>query len=102
MNGLISVQFLMSVDKELPAALRILNRHGVPIIPLLVSTAIPILVLSLVGDVETLAHLYAIGVVGAMTINLGSTATDRSIKISMIVRLFMVISATVLLLIEIS
>jgi amino acid transporter len=102
LNGLISVQFLMSVDRELPSSLRILNRHGVPIVPLLLSTAIPVVVLLLVGNVESLSHLYAIGLVGAMTINLGSTATDRSIKIRGVVRLFMAISATVLLLIEIS
>lgn len=102
MNGLISVQFLMSVDKELPSSLRVLNKHGVPIVPLLISTGAPIVVLLLVMDVETLAHLYAIGVVGAMTINLGSSATDKSIKVSPIVRLFMSISAIVLFLIEIS
>jgi hypothetical protein len=102
LNGLISVQFLMSVDKELPSSLRILNSHGVPVVPLLVSTLVPIVVLLLVGNVEALSHLYAIGLVGAMTITLGSTATDKSIKIRTIVRLFMMISATVLLLIEIS
>jgi amino acid transporter len=102
LNGLISVQFLMSVDKELPSSLRILNSHGVPVVPLLVSTLVPIVVLLLVGNVEALSHLYAIGLVGAMTITLGSTATDKSIKIRTIVRLFMLISATVLLLIEIS
>ena len=102
LNGLISVQFLMSVDKELPSSLRILNSHGVPIIPLLISTGVPIVVLLLVGNVETLSHLYAIGLVGAMTINLGSTATDKSIKIKPVLRIFMMISATILLLIEIS
>ena len=102
LNGLISVQFLMSVDHELPSSLRILNRHGVPIVPLFVSTGVPIVVLLLVGDIETLAHLYAIGLVGAMTINLGSTATDKGINIGKVIRLFMAISASVLLLVEIS
>jgi len=102
MNGLISVQFLMSVDNELPSSLRILNSHGVPIVPLLVSTGLPIAVLLLVGDVETLAHLYAIGIVGAITIDLGANATDKSLKIGKTIRLFMLISASVLLLVEIS
>ncbi len=102
LNGLISVQFLMSVDRELPSSLRILNRHGVPIIPLVISTGMPILVLMLIGNVEMLAHLYAIGLVGAMTINLGSTATDKTIRLKSVVRWFMVVSATVLLAIEIS
>ena len=102
LNGLISVQFLMSVDKELPSSLRILNRHGVPIVPLAVATLVPIVVLLFVGDVEMLSHLYAIGLVGAMTINLGSTATDRTINLKTVVRSFMMVSATILFLIEIS
>ena len=102
LNGLISVQFLMSVDKELPSSLRVLNRHGVPIVPLAVATLVPIVVLLFVGNVEMLSHLYAIGLVGAMTINLGSTATDRSINLKTVVRAFMMVSATILLLIEIS
>jgi amino acid transporter len=102
LNDLISIQFLMSVDSELPSSLRLLNRHGVPIVPLAVATLVPVIVLLLVGDVEILSHLYAIGVVGAMTINLGSTATDRTINLKSIIRGFMIVSASVLLLIEVS
>ena len=102
LNDLISIQFLMSVDRELPSALRHLNRHGVPIVPLAVATLVPVIVLLLIGNVEMLSHLYAIGLVGAMTINLGSTATDRTVKLKSLVRGFMMVSATVLLLIEVS
>ena len=102
LNDLISIQFLMSVDRELPSSLRILNRYGVPIVPLAVATLVPVVVLLVIGNVEMLAHLYAIGLVGAMTINLGSTATDRTIKLKSLVRGFMIVSATVLLLIEVS
>jgi amino acid transporter/nucleotide-binding universal stress UspA family protein len=102
LNGLISIQFLMAVDKELPTSLRKLNRHGVPVIPLLVTTVVPITVLLVIQDVETLSHLYAIGVVGAMTINLGSTATDRSVSMKSFVKVLMLISTAVLFLIEVS
>jgi amino acid transporter len=102
LNDLISIQFLMSVDRELPSSLRILNRHGVPIVPLVLATGVPIFVLMVIGNVEMLAHLYAIGLVGAMTINLGSTATDKTIHLKSAIRWFMVVSATVLLAIEIS
>jgi amino acid transporter len=44
LNDLISIQFLMAVDKELPLSLRKLNSHGVPIIPLMVTTILPIAV----------------------------------------------------------
>jgi nucleotide-binding universal stress UspA family protein len=102
LNGLISIQFLMSVDKELPSSLRRLNRHGVPIIPLIATTSIPIVVLLLISDVEALSHLYAIGLVGAMTINIGSTATDKSVYLKPLEKFFMLVSATILFLVEIS
>jgi len=102
LNDLISIQFLMSVDKELPTPLRRLNRHGVPILPLLLTTLAPILVLLAVRDFVTLSHLYAIGVVGAMVINLGSTSTDRTVSLKPLVRGFMIVSATVLFFIELS
>ncbi len=101
-NGLISVQFLMSVDRELPAGLRRLNKHGVPILPLLIATLTPITVLLFINDILTLAQLYAIGVVGAVLINIGSTATDYSLGLSKPMRLMMLVSAVVLFFVETS
>ncbi len=102
LNGLIAIQFLMSVDGELPAPLRKLNRHGVPIWPLIITALVPILVLLTIRDFQTLSHLYAIGLVGAMVINLGSTCTDKTVSLGPFVRGFMVVSATILFLVEIS
>ncbi len=99
-NDLISIQFLMSVDRELPGSLRLLNKFGVPIIPLAVATSIPIIVLLFVHDVITLSELYAIGVVGAIFINIASTGTDTSLKLPTPTRLFMVFSAVILFLVE--
>jgi L-asparagine transporter-like permease/nucleotide-binding universal stress UspA family protein len=101
-NDLISIQFLMSVDKELPGFLRKLNRHGVPIWPLIIATSIPIIVLLVISDVEQLSHLYAIGLVGAMTINLGSTATDKTVSMKPHVKILMLVSAAIMFLIETS
>jgi len=100
LNDLISIQFLMSVDGELPAKLRTLNKYGVPIFPLFIATAIPISVLIVIHDVVTLSDLYAIGVVGAIMINVASTGTDRSIKVPVVTRIFMILSALILLLVE--
>jgi hypothetical protein len=99
-NALSSIQFLMAVDGELPKPLQRLNRYGVPIIPLIVATVIPVAVLVVVHDVITLSHLYAIGVVGAIMINIGSTATDKTLKVSTPSRIFMLVSAGILFLIE--
>jgi len=102
LNGLISVQFLMSVDKELPASLRRLNRHGVPIVPLFVGTAAPIIVLLFINDVLTLAELYAIGVVGAILINVAATATNHTLPLSKMARTGMIVSAIILSVVEFS
>lgn len=102
LNGLISIQFLMAVDGELPVELRRVNAHGVPIVPLIISTLVPIFILLLVNDVIALSHLYAIGVVGAIAINIGSTATDRTVPLSRAVRAAMLVSGIVLFFIELS
>ncbi|MBI3195895.1 MAG: amino acid permease, partial [Ignavibacteriae bacterium] len=95
-NALTAIQFLMAVDGELPKPLRKLNKHGVPVFPLAIATLIPILVLLIVHDVITLAQMYAIGVVGAVLINIGSTGTDPDIKLSTTKRWFMIGSALIL------
>ena len=97
---LVSVQFLMSVDGELPRNLRLLNKFGVPVIPLVVATLIPVCVLLVVHDVITLSHLYAIGVVGAILINIGSTGSDPEITMSRWMRVFMLLSAAILFFVE--
>ncbi|MBP8976232.1 MAG: universal stress protein, partial [Bacteroidetes bacterium] len=102
LNGLISIQFLMALDRELPTSLRRLNRYGVPIIPLIIAVVAPILVLIFIRDVETMSHLYAIGVVSAITINLGSTATDPDVSLKPFVKYLTTASAVIMFLIAIS
>lgn len=74
--GLVSILYLMSHDGEMPRSFRRLNRHGVPRIPLIVAALMPVLVLLIEKDLTRLAALYAIGVVGAITINLGACSTN--------------------------
>ena len=68
-TDMISIQYLMARDGELPGVLQGLNRFGVPWIPAIVAASVPCLVLLFEHDVEKLAALYAIGVVGAVAIN---------------------------------
>ena len=75
---LVSIQFMLSRDKELPHAFSGLNRYGMPVLPLIVGTIIPAIVVLIFPNVEALAALYAIGVVGAISINLGTTSTNIS------------------------
>ncbi len=66
---MISVQYLMARDGELPQFMQKLNRFGVPWMPAVVAASVPILVLAISHDLERLAALYAIGVIGAVAIN---------------------------------
>jgi nucleotide-binding universal stress UspA family protein len=68
-NGLMSVTYVMSRDNELPQFFQRLNAFGAPWIGAIVAAAVPISVLLFYHDVETLSHLYAIGIVGAVAIN---------------------------------
>jgi amino acid transporter len=74
--GLVGIQYMMARDKELPPAFGGLNPFGMPVVPLVVAAIVPLVVVIAIPDVGHLADLYAIGVVGAVAINLGTTATN--------------------------
>ena len=69
-TDMISIQYLMARDGELPQPLVRLNRFGVPWMPAIIAASIPILVLLVSHDLDALAALYAIGVIGAVAINI--------------------------------
>jgi len=102
LGGLVSIQFAMAKDRELPAPFSRLNRFGMPGVPLLVAISVPALVLLFEHDLVALAAFYAIGVVGAITLNLGSTATNFNLKIKRSDRILLFFAASILLLIEIT
>jgi amino acid transporter len=77
--AIIGLLYMMSRDRELPRQFKRLNRHGVPIHPLLIAIALPTVVLIFTENFTALAGLYAIGVVGAITVNVGSCAFNRTI-----------------------
>ncbi|MGI8435690.1 MAG: amino acid permease [Chthoniobacterales bacterium] len=75
--ALIGVIYMMAQDGEMPRVLARLNRHGVPRFPLFIAVAIPILILAVTKQFEGLAGLYAIGVVGAIAVNLGACTFNK-------------------------
>lgn len=99
---LIAIQFLMSRDRELPGAFQRLNGFGVPVVGMAVATIIPVLLVLLTSDMAKLADLYAIGVVGAIAANLGSSATDGHLALKRWERLLMFGTFLVMAAIEIS
>ena len=72
--GMISVQYLMARDGELPAPLLKINRFGVPWMPAVIAAGLPILILLISHNLDQLAALYAIGVIGAVAINISLCA----------------------------
>ncbi len=79
--AMVAVQYSLAQDRELPRLLTRLNYSGVPWLGLIFACALPMAVVAIEADVKVLAELYAIGVVGAITINLLSCAADRALQI---------------------
>ena len=84
--AMISIQYAMSRNRELPEHFSRVNRFGVPWYGLIGACALPAIVVVVTGELEMLAKLYAIGVVGAIAINLGSCAYNGKLDISRIER----------------
>lgn len=100
--ALIGVIYMMAQDGEMPRPLAKLNSHGVPRIPLLIAVVIPIIVLAVTKDFEALAGLYAIGVVGAIAVNLGSCTFNKRLGLPWYQRLIMGATFAVLAAVEIT
>lgn len=101
-GALVGIQFAMARDRELPALFGRLNHFGMPALALIVATIGPVLVLIFEHDLVGLASLYAIGVVGAITLNLGATATNFDISLKQWERTLLFIGTVILFLIEIT
>lgn len=100
--AMIGLLFMMARDGEMPQQFKQLNRHGVPLIPLLIAVALPGIVLFAAADFEALAGLYAIGVVGAVTVNLGSCTFNRSIGFTWVDRALFGLTFVILFAVELT
>ena len=88
-TGIVALLYVMARDGELPDTFLLLNRFGVPWVGLITATVLPVVVLNIDDKVEGLAALYAIGVVGAIAINLGSCAFAKTIDLKKYERITM-------------
>jgi amino acid transporter/nucleotide-binding universal stress UspA family protein len=100
--ALIGLMYMMARDGEMPKSFNRLNRHGVPLIPLLFAAFAPMLVVMFTSRLESLAGLYAIGVVGAITVNLGSCSFNKALALRWYERGIMAISFFILFAVEIT
>jgi amino acid transporter/nucleotide-binding universal stress UspA family protein len=100
--ALIGLLYMMARDGEMPRPFARLNSHGVPWLPLAISVVLPILVVAVTGDLQALAGLYAIGVVGAIAVNLGACTLNAQLAIGWLDRLLMGATFLVLAAIELT
>jgi amino acid transporter/nucleotide-binding universal stress UspA family protein len=100
--AMVGLLFMMARDGEMPRQFTKLNRHGVPIYPLLIAVGIPSLVLLAATSFTSLAGLYAIGVVGAIAVNVGSCAFNRTAGFTWYDRVLFGITFAILFLVELT
>src|SRR5436190_4616307 len=100
--AMIGLLYMMSRDREMPRQFRQLNRHGVPMWPLVIAVGLPIVVLLFAANFSSLAGLYAIGVVGAITVNLGSCTFNRTVDFTWYDRVLFAITFVILAFVELT
>src|SRR5437016_6363048 len=100
--AMIGLLYMMSRDREMPRQFRRLNRHGVPLWPLFIATGLPVFVLLFAASFTALAGLYAMGVVGAITVNVGSCTFNRTVGFTWYDRVLFGITFVVLAFVELT
>jgi len=101
-TALIGLGYMLSRDGEMPRSFARLNSHGVPRVPLAISVALPVLVVAFSSDINSLASLYAIGVVGAIALNLGSCAINKKLDFVLRERVLLGVTFVILLAVELT
>ncbi|PYM12282.1 MAG: amino acid transporter [Verrucomicrobia bacterium] len=99
-GALIGLLYLLARDGEMPRPFARLNSHGVPWVPLFIATLLPTFVVAFSPNQLSLMELYAIGVVGAITVNLGSCAFNKNLKMLWYERGLMAVTFVILFAVE--
>jgi amino acid transporter/nucleotide-binding universal stress UspA family protein len=81
-GAMIGLIYMLARDREMPRQFTKLNSHGVPWQPLLVALVLPAVLVVISNDLNSLADMYAIGVVGAITVNLGSSCFNKRLALN--------------------
>lgn len=98
----IGLMYMLARDGEMPRAFAQTNGFGVPKVPLLLATLLPLVVVAFSNDINSLAGLYAIGVVGAITVNLGSCTFNPKLKLAWYERGLMTVTFLTLFAVELT
>jgi nucleotide-binding universal stress UspA family protein len=102
LGALIGLVYMLARDGEMPRNFARLNPHGVPWVPLAIATLLPLAVAAVSANLVSLAGLYAIGVVGAIAVNLGSCTFNREILLRWYERTIMGLTFVVLFVVELT
>lgn len=100
--ALIGMMYLLTRDGEMPRPFAKLNTHGVPWLPLIIAVALPIAVVAVANDLNSLTDLYAIGVVGAIAVNIGSCVFNKQFAVGLFNRSLMFVTFLVLVAVEVT
>jgi len=79
--AMIGLLYMLGRDREMPRTFTKLNSFGVPYLPLIAATVLPMLLVAFSTQITDMSDKYAIGVVGAITVNLGSCAFNKKLKL---------------------
>ena len=101
-GAMIGLMYMLARDREMPRQFTKLNSHGVPLQPLMVALALPVVLVILSQDLDSLADMYAIGVVGAITVNLGSSCFNKRLGLNWREFSIMVLTFAILFLVEVT
>jgi len=99
---MIGLLYMLGRDREMPRGFTRLNSHGVPWLPLAAAILLPLILVIVAEDLDSLAGMYAIGVVGAITVNLGSACFNKRLKLSWHERGVMAVTFAILFAVEIT
>jgi amino acid transporter/nucleotide-binding universal stress UspA family protein len=81
-GAMIGLCYMLARDGEMPRSFTRLNPHGVPWAPWIIAFSLPFLLTIFTTDLVSLADLYAIGVVGAIAVNLGSCWYNKKLGLA--------------------
>jgi amino acid transporter/nucleotide-binding universal stress UspA family protein len=81
-GAMIGLMYMLARDREMPRQFTKLNSHGVPWQPLFVAVLLPTFLVVISENLDSLADMYAIGVVGAITVNLGSSCFNKRLGLN--------------------
>jgi amino acid transporter/nucleotide-binding universal stress UspA family protein len=101
-GAMIGLMYMLARDREMPRQFTKLNSHGVPWQPLLVALMLPAILVILSSDLDSLADMYAIGVVGAITVNLGSSCFNKRLNLNWREFVIMLVTFVILFFVEVT